>query len=102
MFEKCDSGHTEFMTVGTDQELGEASAVAGFARRLNVALDSVVGSPTWSMSTAEHAETLLALTQAQDRLESLRLRVLASAETIGLGSDEALPMPESGSPRRPG
>ncbi len=74
-----------------DQELGEGRGVAGFASRLNVELDSVVGSPTWSMSAAEHAETLLALTRAQDRLELLRLRVLASAETIGLGSDEGAP-----------
>ncbi len=57
-----------------------------FAGAASAALDRVQDSPTWAMTPAEQAETLLELSRVQARLTELRWRVLAAADRNQLGA----------------
>ncbi len=68
---------------------GSASPIAGFTVGLHRALDRLAPVPGWGMGPAEQREVLLGLQKAQARLEELKFRVLASADSNSIGDDEA-------------
>ncbi|MGN6132204.1 MAG: hypothetical protein ACTHOK_17830 [Nocardioidaceae bacterium] len=61
--------------------------VLQFTDSLGRALDGLATTPTWALSPPQQGEALLALTQAENRLAELRLRVLSAADRNEVGTD---------------
>ena len=68
----------------------EEHRVTSVARSLRKDLESVSGTPLWSMSAAEAGDALVLLTQARSQLDALVMRVLQQASVVGTGVDVGL------------
>jgi hypothetical protein len=65
----------------------EPHRVNALARQLREGLTSVSEAPLWSMTAVDAGDALVQLTQARSQLDSLLMRVLRHAETVGTGSE---------------
>jgi hypothetical protein len=65
----------------------EPHPVNALARQLREGLTSVSEAPLWSMTAMDAGDALVRLTQARSQLDSLLMRVLRHAETVGTGSE---------------
>jgi hypothetical protein len=65
----------------------EPHRVTALARHLREDLTAVVEAPLWSMTAAEAGDALVLLSQARSQLDTLFMRVLRHAETVGTGSE---------------
>ena len=64
-------------------------AIARFATRVHLVLDTLAEAPAWSMTPAEQRAVLVDLARAEARLAGLRLRVLAAADRTDIAADSA-------------
>ena len=66
----------------------EPHRVTALARQLREDLTSVSAASLWSMTAVDAGDALVLLTQARSQLDSLLMRVLRHADTVGTGSEE--------------
>jgi hypothetical protein len=68
-------------------DTGTGHPILGFLDLLEAGLDSVVDTPTWSLSPAETAEVLTRLTADVARLAELECRTITHGATVDLPGD---------------
>lgn len=77
------------MTTRRDDEsrVTREHVIARFTGAVLDAFDRIAATPAWSMSQDEQRRTLVELERLRSRLTELQLRVLAAADTSGIGED---------------
>jgi hypothetical protein len=63
--------------------------IVRFTNRLHQVLDTLTDTPTWSMTPTEHRAVLVDLARAVSRVEGLRLKVLAGADSADVAAETA-------------